>query len=387
MTKFVLFIVFLVVTSLGLLVLASSPWTTDAASGAPIRLGIMGDSNSDEYRAEDNRGGSYAATTLGWGEQLAKTLHWDIGAWGTRNDVRRSGFEYNWARTGDNSYELLAHSQHTGLAAQVAAGKIDLVILSIGSNDFAPYYNRYQPIYEGTLSGTALDNKLNEVFNNIMLAADTVHNAGQIKLLVVGVPDWGLGPTVIQQFPDANKRLRVSNALLKLNTKLHQAVTARGQLFLDQNKFGQETLLNKIDAQGNFSFGGEKINAVTGGDEPHHLQLGDSVHHGGTILEAIVANYYITAINQKWNLSLQTMSDTDVLINAGIKKIGCIEDINLDSYVDIDDYGIWASNVFRSSPTNIRADINRDNFVDIGDFNLISLKFLNQCSVAGPYAI
>jgi hypothetical protein len=35
-------------------------------------VGIMGDSNSDEYQADDHRGGEYASTTLGWVEQLLR---------------------------------------------------------------------------------------------------------------------------------------------------------------------------------------------------------------------------------------------------------------------------------------------------------------------------
>lgn len=31
---------------------------------AHAQVGVIGDSFSDEYRADDNRGGSYAATTL-----------------------------------------------------------------------------------------------------------------------------------------------------------------------------------------------------------------------------------------------------------------------------------------------------------------------------------
>jgi hypothetical protein len=32
----------------------------------PGGFGVLGDSSSDEYQADDNRGGAYAATTLNW---------------------------------------------------------------------------------------------------------------------------------------------------------------------------------------------------------------------------------------------------------------------------------------------------------------------------------
>src|SRR5262245_44866243 len=62
-------------------------WTIITFGGssvaAPVHLGIMGDSNSDEYRADDNnRGGIYASTTLNWVEQLQRYRGIDIGSWG-----------------------------------------------------------------------------------------------------------------------------------------------------------------------------------------------------------------------------------------------------------------------------------------------------------------
>lgn len=47
------------------------------------QVGVIGDSFSDEYRAEDNRGGAYAATTLNWVELLARYRGVNLGAWGT----------------------------------------------------------------------------------------------------------------------------------------------------------------------------------------------------------------------------------------------------------------------------------------------------------------
>src|SRR5690606_10358105 len=75
-----------------------------------VSWGVLGDSNTDEYRAESNIGGgtAYAATTLNWLELLADDLGQDspalnnrglnFGAWSgtSRGEPRRRGFEYNW---------------------------------------------------------------------------------------------------------------------------------------------------------------------------------------------------------------------------------------------------------------------------------------------------
>src|SRR5688572_25679629 len=99
-------------------------------------LGIMGDSNTDEYRANDNRGGSYAATTLNWLEQLVAKRGVQAGSWGTWGEPRRSGYKYNWARSGATAGSMIANGQHTGLAQQITAGEVQYVIIYVGINDF-----------------------------------------------------------------------------------------------------------------------------------------------------------------------------------------------------------------------------------------------------------
>src|ERR1700761_8111520 len=113
-------------------------WTITAFGVSPARaqihLGIMGDSNSDEYRAAENdRGGKYAATTLNWIEQLQRYRGVDVGSWGKWSSPRRSGYEYDWALTGSTAEDVVATGQATGLAQQVAAGKINTVVLYVGA--------------------------------------------------------------------------------------------------------------------------------------------------------------------------------------------------------------------------------------------------------------
>ena len=111
---------------------------------APIHLGIMGDSNSDEYRADDNnRGSTYASTTLNWVEQLQRYRGIDIGPWGNWSGTRRSGYEYNWALSGATAEDVVNTGQATGLAQQVAAGRINTVVLYVGANNFAIWNNTY----------------------------------------------------------------------------------------------------------------------------------------------------------------------------------------------------------------------------------------------------
>ena len=59
---------------LAFLVAATPAGAADTGTSLDILhgIGVISDSNSDEYRADDNRGGDYAATTLNWVEQLVR---------------------------------------------------------------------------------------------------------------------------------------------------------------------------------------------------------------------------------------------------------------------------------------------------------------------------
>src|SRR3989344_320275 len=127
-------------------------------------MAVMSDSSSDEYRADDNRAGGtqWELTTLAWTELLEKYRGFNLGSWGTRGEPRRTGYEYNWARTGAEAADVVFAGQHTGVASQAQSGLVNIVYFQIGNNDFA-YYRDGADIYNGALSGQALTDKINAI--------------------------------------------------------------------------------------------------------------------------------------------------------------------------------------------------------------------------------
>jgi len=124
---------------------------------APIDMkgmAVLGDSQSDEYRADDWRGGNYADTTRNWVELLAKYRDVNLGEWGAWDEPRRNGYSQNWARTGATAHSLIESGQHLGAAEQIKEGKVNVVVVYIGALDFAPYmpHGNYEAIYNGNLS-------------------------------------------------------------------------------------------------------------------------------------------------------------------------------------------------------------------------------------------
>ena len=113
------------------------PTFTPTATGGPPQanlnnLGIVGNSNSDQYQANDNRGGAYASGTYNWTEQFVLPCCVNLGDWRSWGDPRRTGYAYNWARSGATAANVIPNPSSparlrqllrlTGLASSAKAG-------------------------------------------------------------------------------------------------------------------------------------------------------------------------------------------------------------------------------------------------------------------------
>jgi hypothetical protein len=290
--------------------MAPSPEHAQTAPG----FGILGDSGSDEYRADDNRGGAYWATTFNWAELLARYRGVNLGPWGTWSAPRRSGYAYNWARSGARTVDVIAGGQADGLAAQVAAGQVGRAMLMIGVNDFSPGNGTYAEIYDGTLSAAGVTAKITAMASNIRLAIEKLQTAGPVTMFVATVPEQNVS---LAAFPDPVKRARVTDAIVRINNEIRTIAAERGAVVVDNFTFG--TLLQqRIDANGFLRVGTELISVSTVGDEPHHLILGDNAH-GGTVANGLLANFIMEAMSSAGD-ALVPFTDEELLANAGIEQ-------------------------------------------------------------------
>jgi len=283
-----------------------------------VGLGILSDSNSDEYRADDDRGGDYAATTLNWVELIAAQRGVNVGEWGTWGEPRRTGFKYNWARSSATTHDAVKTGQHTGLAEQVAAGEVSHVIIWIGTNDFTTWNGTYEEVYEGQLSGAALQAKIDSIVEDVTLAVDTMLDAGPAKVLLITLTDRGIDPELLRRFPDESKRNLVSEAIRAINTRLNEMAAARGIAVLDGDALAQ-ALLQRVNKSGMLTVGPEQIKVFGKNDEPHNGRLGDGPGHPGTVISGLIANeVFIRPFNEKFNAGLPLLSDEEILHSAGL---------------------------------------------------------------------
>jgi hypothetical protein len=301
-------------------------WTAIAFSvslaEAQIHLGILGDSNSDEYRAdENNRGGKYASTTLNWNEQLQRYRGVDMGSWGRWSDTRRSGYEYNWALSGATAEDVVRTGQATGLARQVAAEKINTVVLYVGANDFAIWNDTYANIYNGVLAGDSLKNYIDNIVSSVATAIDTVRTTKAVNIIVTNLMDRGQIAGFIARFPDPAKRETVTNAILTVNAGIENLVRARRNValvdlynYVDSPKYKSRINL----ARATVTVGHEQISFTTPEDEPHHVMLSDD-EHSGTVVQCLLANYiFIDPLNSKFGQRIKPFTDEECLTHAGI---------------------------------------------------------------------
>jgi hypothetical protein len=211
---------------------------------------------------------------------------------------------------------LLSDGQHTGIAQQVASGDVTLVVVYIGANDFLR--SRYLEIYDGSVSGAALNNKISGVISDITTAVDTVRAAGPDGIQLMYLFDYSINISkFFEAFPDSSRRQLVTDAIRSVNAGLASMAQQRGISVVDLTGIVEATYGN-VDSQF-INVGGELIDTFNRGNEPHHLILDDSSGHGGTISNAFAADLlFIGPVNNFFGTSLIPFSDQEKLSAAGI---------------------------------------------------------------------
>lgn len=281
-------------------------------------IGVLGDSMSDEYQGDEARGFQYGPTTLNWVEQLVKSRKVNFGLWGEWGDIRRTGFAYNWSRSGANSNSIIVNEQDVGLAQAIKEGEINFAIIYVGINDFAPHNQTdgYIPIYTGSLSDEALTQKIDRTVNNIETAVDVVKTAGRVNVLLVTIPDWNLSVPLQLAPIDNNGKERVSNAIRQVNKRLSVFAKQQHITLVDSNAFYQTQLARA--PLGSLTVGTEQISLLVPGDDPRQAFLSDGAHPG-TVLNGLFANYVIEHMNKAFFTDIAPLTDEEILRNAGLQ--------------------------------------------------------------------
>lgn len=279
-------------------------------------IAVLGDSQSDEYRADDNRGDNFPTTTLNWVEILSQKRNLNFGEWNTWGEPRRTGYEYNWARTGASATSMIESGQHIGVAEQVRTGKVNVVVIYIGANDFAPYMtpDGFQAIYNEELTPAQIDRKVNRIVADITTAIEVMQDAGNAKIVLITIPDWGNNVGLKFSFPLPYKRALVSSVINETNEKLIKIASEKNILAVDSNEF-YDTL--ERDSKGEPIIGNIPLEYLPINNNPNNVFLRDGAHIG-TAMNGLFANYLINKINPFLSNKIKSLSEEEIKDIAGL---------------------------------------------------------------------
>jgi lysophospholipase L1-like esterase len=303
------------------------------SAGSQINaLGVMGDSLSDEYFEETY--GSYATN---WTEQLVVYRGIDIGPTaveagqpgGTWGNPRRTGYEYNWAYSGDTSADLLADGQDLGLASQIVPDAITHAVLAIGANDFNPDFLTYSPnayynIYNNSWSTSQISNYVAGILTNIETAIITVSTTG-VRLVVFNILDYGKTPAVYNNFfyTNGSKRERVSAVIQQVNAGL-AFLTQKYQLplvdafNLQKVIFGSNTNLLSTLLIGNVAIHLQQSDTNPTNSPNRTAAFVADKAHPHTTIQGLFANMALEANRLGYDTDVPDFTEQEILAHAGL---------------------------------------------------------------------
>jgi lysophospholipase L1-like esterase len=295
-------------------------------------LGVMGDSLSDEYFEE-----TYGTYATNWVQQLVNYRSVNVGPTaaaasqlnGTWGNPRRTGYEFNWALSGDTSGDLLTDGQDTGLAAQVSPDGITHAVLAIGANDFNPDFLTYPTaayyhIYSGSWSSSQISNYIAQTLSNIETALVTVETTG-VRMVLFNILDYGKTPAVYNNFfyTNGSKRELVSAAIEQANAGLASLaqkyqVPLVDAFHLQQVIFGSNTNLHQYLYIGNVAINLQQSDS----DPTNHPNrtaafVADGAHPHTTI-QGLFANMALEAFSLGYANDVPLFTEQEILNHAGV---------------------------------------------------------------------
>ena len=268
-------------------------------------VGTLGDSYTDEYRfySPDR---SHAHN---WVEILHNTRGVAFGHFTTqsRSEPRDQGFAYNWARSDAISNDMIAN-QLPGLTAQVAQGKVKYAWIFIGGNDYLHLLAAAQAgaIPPANLPA-AVQSTTAQLETNFLTAVNTLLAANpNVKLAVSTLPDISTTPAA-QQAAQGNPLAAallhgISLATANYNALISTIANSNPRI-VEVDLAGTTAQIAAANPSGTATFGGQKIDPITPGDDYHHFILADNIHVG-TVGQGIISELFAQAIDQKFGAQL-----------------------------------------------------------------------------------
>ncbi|MBP9691615.1 hypothetical protein KBD81_06065, partial [Candidatus Woesebacteria bacterium] len=159
--------------------------------------------------------------------------------------------------------------------------------------------------------------KRNKIVANIETAVETLLDAGNPRIFVVTIPDWGDHTAVKVGFPLPHLRLGVTDAIRDTNNSIQKLSTLENVEVVDIQTFykGLRTSENNYQV----IVGGVALDQYISQNNPHSAYLRDGVHTG-TVINGLLANCILNSINNHLTHPINQLSSHEILKTAGIEK-------------------------------------------------------------------
>jgi len=332
---------------------------TSLGSSTPLKLLVIGDSQSEEYAFEvpfsAPDSSPLQANTQNWIEILAEHRSTDLDFGSYANtlfsylDLRNGGYEFNWGVPSAETEtwadvvnasifdDLLLVSTRTKLIDQLP--EVDAIVIVLGGNDVNSEYRSLQ-------NGSPPTNWQNNIISNLSTLIDFVQTWSSKPVILANAPDVGATQLVTQKFPDSTKRSVATEHIQQLNSAIATLAQTKGATLTNFFSITEQLTQPTPIRIGNielFPFGNPE-------NTPRHLLCKDGFHPS-TATQCLLANLVLNSLN------LAPLSDDEILSN--ILEISPSQD---------DIYLTW---IRQSTQTDsLLADPDGDGLPNLGEYAL-----------------
>ncbi|MEO1535910.1 MAG: SGNH/GDSL hydrolase family protein, partial [Planctomycetota bacterium] len=315
------------------------------------RMGVIGDSLSDEYQEQN-----YGAYAEGWTEILHELRGIDfgptaadagVGNWG---EPRRTGFQDNWARFGDTvnvdnnvSTSAITRGQHTGLADGILNRGVTHAVVFIGGNDLSPFHGPWEDVYNGLWTQQQINDYVEGMIVDMEFMLDTIDD-GNVKILLCNSFDFGDMPRLEWQYPDDNGRLLASELYNRYDDRLRQVAAARNLAYLDMLALNRAIFGTPGNETTELVVAGVSIDVNNGLQSVAATAFVADDVHPRSVVQGIWANAILTGMNLAHGTNVPLLTETEIAINGDLTPSG---PDSLDSQI-----GDLAQYITLPTPTN-----------------------------------
>ncbi|WP_425615951.1 dockerin type I domain-containing protein [Anatilimnocola sp. NA78] len=302
-------------------------------------LGVAGDSwSDDEYAGQNFDQNGTTNVALNWVDLLRVQRGVDLGPLGpflptAENpfEARDQGTAFNWAVSGTSTLDLLLQAQDIGIIDQFSANDVSHAVLIAGNVDLQPnsrttvssddFKDAYAKIYLGTFDATEIEQfVVIPITSNIEAAVSTLTSEAT-KSLVATIPDPGVSPHAVSEFPDPGKRALVTAVINTINTRIRAIAAKYHAPVIDLAKLSETIFGTAQSPVATRTIGGRLFDNAAGNSKtnlyfnPVGSTNAANVPH--TVYQAHIANLVIEGLNTAYGENLSKFTEQQIVQLAG----------------------------------------------------------------------